>query len=62
MKTLGMLSLSLLTLFRTAALAHHGPVSADHLIEHLLLVLAIGLPVLYGFKRLLGNKQRDRKR
>ena len=62
MKTLGMLYLSLLALFSTAALAHHGPVSTDHLIEHMLLALATGLPLLYGLKRLLSNKRRDDKR
>jgi hypothetical protein len=62
MKTLGMLYLSLLILFSGSALAHHGPASTGHLIEHLLLILAIGLPLFYGFKRLLTHKKQDDER
>jgi flagellar biogenesis protein FliO len=62
MKTLGMIHLILLTLFSSAAMAHHGPASIDHFVEHLLLILAIGLPLFYGFKRLLANRKRDKHR
>ncbi|MES9940765.1 MAG: hypothetical protein ABW104_10680 [Candidatus Thiodiazotropha sp. 6PLUC2] len=62
MKNLGMLYLTLLALFSSAAMAHHGPSSTDHFIEHLLLVLAIGLPLFFGFRHLLANKKRDEDR
>jgi hypothetical protein len=40
-------------------MAHHGPTSMAHLAEHLLLMLAIGLPLFFGFKYLLSRKKRD---
>ena len=59
MKTLGLLVFSLLALFSSAAMAHHSPASMEHLVEHLLLMLAIGLPLFFGFKYLLKRKRRD---
>lgn len=61
MKTFGTLTLLLLALFSSAAMAHHGPASVNHFIEHLLLMLAIGLPLFYGFRRLLANKKQDKE-
>ncbi|MBV2091126.1 MAG: hypothetical protein K1566_01360 [Candidatus Thiodiazotropha sp. (ex. Lucinisca nassula)] len=59
MKTLGLLVFSLLALFSSAAMAHHSPASMEHLVEHLLLMLAIGLPLFFGFKYLLKRNRRD---
>ncbi len=58
MKTLGLLIFSLLTLFSSAAPAHHSPASTEHLVEHLLLMLAIGLPLFFGFRHLLKRNRR----
>ncbi|MBV2121152.1 MAG: hypothetical protein JAY97_20710 [Candidatus Thiodiazotropha sp. 'RUGA'] len=59
MKTLGLLVFSLLALFSSAAMAHHSPASMEHLVEHLLLMLAIGLPLFFGFRYLLKRNRRD---
>ncbi|MCG7897470.1 MAG: hypothetical protein N0C88_17840 [Candidatus Thiodiazotropha lotti] len=59
MKNLGLLVFSLLALFSSAAMAHHSPASMEHLVEHLLLMLAIGLPLFFGFKYLLKRNRRD---
>ncbi|MCG7957899.1 MAG: hypothetical protein B6D70_06200 [gamma proteobacterium symbiont of Stewartia floridana] len=59
MKTLGLLVFSLLALFSSAAMAHHSPASMEHLVEHLLLMLAIGLPLFFGFRYLLKRNRRN---
>ena len=54
MKHLHLLLLPILTFFTTQATAHVGPEAIDrHLIEHLLIAFAIGLPIGYGFFRLM---------
>ncbi|MES9861727.1 MAG: hypothetical protein ABW157_04945 [Candidatus Thiodiazotropha sp. LLP2] len=62
MKNLGMLYITLLALYSSTAMAHHGPSSIGHLIEHTLIMLAIGIPLFYGFRYLLANKKRDKER
>ncbi|MCG8098158.1 MAG: hypothetical protein AB2729_12825 [Candidatus Thiodiazotropha taylori] len=59
MKTLGLLVFSLLALFSSTAMAHHSPASMEHLVEHLLLMLAIGLPLFFGFRYLLKRNRHD---
>ena len=54
MKMLHFLLLPTLAFFTTQAAAHVGPEAIElHLIEHLLIAMAIGLPVGYGLFRLL---------
>jgi hypothetical protein len=60
MKTLGMLYFLLLVLFSNAAMAHHGPANLNHFIEHMLLMLAIGLPLFFGIRYLLANSKQDK--
>jgi hypothetical protein len=54
MKKLSMLFLSALTLSAAPAMAHLGPEALDqHFIEHVLIALAIAVPVGYGVLRFL---------
>lgn len=54
MKTRIFSALTLISFHATSAMAHVGPEAPDHhLAEHLLIALAIGLPLVYGLLRLL---------
>lgn len=54
MKTSSKLLLSALTLAAVPAMAHVGPEApVQHLMEHLLIALAIAVPAGYGLLRLL---------
>ncbi len=54
MKTHLKMVLAATALCATPAMAHVGPQAMDHhLVEHLLIALAIGLPLVYGVSRLL---------
>ena len=54
MKTQLKMILAATALCATPAMAHVGPEAMDHhLVEHLLIALAIGLPLVYGLLRLL---------
>ncbi|MCG7874497.1 MAG: hypothetical protein N0C81_13320 [Candidatus Thiodiazotropha lotti] len=57
MKIRRLVAFTLLTLTAGTAMAHHDTPSVAHLLEHLMLVLAIGLPLFFGIKHLLKSKK-----
>lgn len=50
------LLLATAAVFSPAIMAHPGSeTTSDHLLEHLLIALSIGVPILYGLYRLFGR-------
>lgn len=62
MKKLIGLSFAVTMVIAAPVMAHVGPDAIDHhLVEHLLIALAIGLPFVYGLSRLLKRSGEPRR-